>query len=236
LFPVYGKLSEEKDTAGLRKLSMRFDSINKQTAILAKTLFESHLNSAMALFLFEKFAPASLEYAENEPYYNLLPQWAKTSSRGMAISELIEGAKNTKVGMKAPVFEQRDTSGRLVSLADFRGKYVLIDFWASWCKPCREENPNLVKAYEHFKDKGFEIIGVSLEYKGDRTRWTKAIQKDNLQWIHLSGLEFFKEPVAKLYGVQSIPQNFLVDPSGNLIAKNLKGEALFAMLNDVLRR
>ena len=236
LFPLYGKLSQEKDTLGLKRLAVQFDSMNTRTAALAKNIFNSHHQSPLSLFLFEKFAATNLDYSENEPYFLLLPDWAKTSTRGKAIAEIIEGSKRTKIGMQAPPFEQMDTIGRAVSLTSFTGKYLLVDFWASWCKPCREENPNLVRAYKQFKDKGLEILGVSLEYKGDKTKWIKAIQKDNLTWTHVSGLAFFEEPAARLYGVQSIPQNFLIDPSGKIIAKNLKGADLFKKLTEVLSK
>lgn len=126
-----------------------------------------------------------------------------------------------------------DENGKTVTLSSFKGKYVLIDFWASWCGPCRQENPNVVAAYQKFKDKNFTILGVSLDKNKDA--WVNAIKADNLAWPQVSELQYWNSQAARDYGVQSIPANFLVDPSGNIIAQNLRGPALEARLAEVLK-
>jgi peroxiredoxin len=123
-------------------------------------------------------------------------------------------------------FTQNDTLGNPVSLSSFKGKYVLIDFWASWCGPCRQENPNVVKAFNNYKDKGFTVLGVSLDQPNAKDKWMKAIHDDNLTWTQVSDLKFWGNAVAVQYGIQAIPQNFLIDPQGKIIGKNLRGEAL----------
>jgi peroxiredoxin len=133
-------------------------------------------------------------------------------------------------------FEATDINGNTVSLSDFKGKYVLFDFWASWCGPCRAENPNVVVAYNKYKDKNFTILGISLDQPGKKDAWMKAVEKDGLPWTQVSDLKFWNNEAALLYGVKSIPQNFLVDPSGKIVAKNLYGaelhETLEKFLND----
>jgi peroxiredoxin len=153
-----------------------------------------------------------------------------------SIRTSLESLKATANGAMAPDFEQTDTLGHTVRLSSFRGKYVLLDFWASWCGPCRQENPNVVRVFNKYKDKNFTIIGVSLDRPGAMFPWFDAIKKDHLGgWTQLSDLKFWNNAVARLYYVQSIPKNFLIDPAGKIIAQDLRGDDLEDELKKVLR-
>lgn len=153
---------------------------------------------------------------------------------GKFVKETVANELATAVGSVAIDFTQADTSGTPVSLSSFRGKYVLIDFWASWCGPCRQENPNVVANFQRFKDKNFTVLGVSLDRPGQKDRWLKAIQDDQLSWTHVSDLQFWNNAVAQQYKVQSIPQNFLIGPDGKILAKNLRGAGLGEKLCELL--
>ena len=139
----------------------------------------------------------------------------------------------TDIGAIAPDFTQNNIDGKPVKLSDFRGKYVLLDFWASWCGPCRMENPNVVEAYKKFKNKNFTVLSVSLDKAKDA--WVEAVKEDSLIWTQVSDLKFWYNEVAQKYSIQSIPQNFLIDPKGKIIAQTLRGEDLEAKLKEVLK-
>ncbi len=146
--------------------------------------------------------------------------------------QLTELSKALKVGDEAPEIALSNPEGKQIKLSSLRGKYVLIDFWASWCGPCRQENPNVVRVYNQYKDKNFEIYGVSLDR--EQAKWVQAIQQDNLTWTHVSDLKFWSSEAAKTYNVRGIPATFLLDPKGKIIAKNLRGEALESKLMELL--
>jgi peroxiredoxin len=168
------------------------------------------------------------------PYYNSLSASIRSTKKGVEMRGIIEGLKAMRPGAMAPDFTQPDTSGKQITLSSFRGKYVLLDFWASWCGPCRDENPNVVKLYKKYKSKNFTILSVSLDRAKDRKEWMNAIHNDHLTWTQVSDLKYWKNGAAELYGIQAIPQNFLVDPNGKIVAVNLFGGDLDKQLEKVL--
>lgn len=167
-------------------------------------------------------------------FYNLSKELQNTIN-GKELAARIYADKNIIVGSIAPNFSQPDTQGNMIQLSDFKGKFVLLDFWASWCAPCRAENPNLKKAYNIYKPKGLEIFAISLDDKNSKEAWIKAIQDDGLPWIHAADLKGWRNEAAVLYGVKGVPQNYLIDPTGKIVAINIRGEELHKVLAEHIK-
>jgi len=220
--------SEPEYKQAMAAIGEVYDSVKSFQHQYAKE-HPSSVASGMFVYLLQDKLPVS----EIEKLYLALHDDVKGLEILSRLPERIAAKKNTVVGKTAPQFTMADAEGKPVSFSSFKGKYVLLDFWASWCVPCRKDNPNLVKAYDRYKDKNFTIISVSLDDKRDK--WKAAIQKDGLTWVHISDLSGMNNPVAKLYGVQPIPDNFLIDPAGTIIARGLHGEELEKKLNETIK-
>jgi peroxiredoxin len=202
----------------------------------------SHLSSPVSVYALESYIANDKNLDEASGLYNRLSNKIKGSSRAVAFRESLEkkkkiltGQKPTNIGDPAPDFAQPDILGNGVKLSQFKGKYLFLDFWASWCKPCRAENPNIVEGYKRFKSKGLEIMSVSLDGVAQKKAWLNAIKTDGLTWVQVSDLKAWENSAALIYGIKAIPENYLIDPKGKIIAKNLRGNELLTVLAAIFK-
>lgn len=225
-------IQREQDEKKRQDLFKKYDSVVKKVNAEVGNFVTAKKTSFVSAFLLSVSSQVTADPMVLEQRFNMLSEEVRNSEMGKNLATSIAYSKVGAVGTEALDFTQNDVDGKPVKLSSFKGKYVLLDFWASWCKPCRMENPNVVKVYNKFKAKNFTVLGVSLDQAKDA--WVKAIESDKLVWSHVSDLQYWQNAVAQMYHIQSIPGNFLIDPNGKIVAKDLRGEDLEKKLCELI--
>jgi peroxiredoxin len=230
-FNLAAQQHDDKKAAQLKQAYV--DAIKKYGGQIATMLVEGSPSLAVINLLQNNAIDKDEYFTSYVTIADKLKKEWPNYSQSKSFVEYVDRLKSTAVGQIAPELSLPDTNGQIVKLSSMRGKYVLVDFWAKWCGPCRAENPNVVRVYNKYKDKGFTVFGVSLDR--NKEDWLNAIKEDNLTWTHVSDLKFWQSEAAKIYSITGIPFSILLDPNGVIIAKNLRGEALEAKLAEVIK-
>jgi len=240
--PIQAKLTElfgvrrqqaAADTALARGTDMQQVELTKQLQAVYEAYIQAHPANAFSLYALADYQGYQPDATACVTLFQALAPNVRTSPHGQVVQQQLERLQRTAIGALAPDFSLPGPSGKLVKLSDLRGQYVLVDFWASWCRPCRAENPNVANAYAAYQKQHFTVVSISLDSQSARAAWLKAIQDDGLTWPQVSDLRGFNTEVAQRYSISSIPQNFLLDPQGRIVANNLRGEALSQKLAQV---
>ena len=226
------------DTATVNQIMKEYGTFQEDLNKVSKNFIKNNPKAYLSVLLLENFLMRQYLTAEEiKDYFAKIDKSLLNTKSAKNIKKVLDAIKDdpatkVEVGSKAPVFAANNPEGKKISLQEAMGKVTLIDFWASWCGPCRAENPNVVALYKELHAKGLNIIGVSLDK--DAAKWKEAISKDGLVWPQISNLKFWDEPIAKQYNVQSIPATFILDATGTIVAKDLKGAALKAKIIELL--
>lgn len=235
LEPYYAATTEQQsDQAFVEPFQKKMEEFKAEMEGLPNEILRNNPDNYYSLLLYSQHIAKRYDPLGTEELFNLLSPRVRATTLGRQVQKEIDGAKLLAIGQMAPDFTQNDVNGKPIKLSDFRGKYVLIDFWASWCAPCRAENPWVKHMYERYKDKNFTVLGVSLDNPGQKEAWLKAIKDDRLTWTNVSDLKGFDNEVARKYHVQGIPTNVLIDPDGKILARNLRATSLTSKLVEVL--
>jgi peroxiredoxin len=234
-YKAYDFANNTKNNTATDSLDEVENGLTSEKRKYVGTFVKKHPNSLLSAILIEENFSYYAEASEVEPLYTLLNLRVKNSVAGQAVKKILHIYQTIAVGQIAPDIQQTDTSGNLFSLSSLKGKYVLIDFWASWCGPCRKENPNILKAYNIYTERGFEVLGVSYDSENGKEKWKKAIVDDGLPWKQISDLKGWQNSTTEQYYIKAIPYNLLLDKDGKIIAKNLFGKNLQNKLAEIIK-
>lgn len=230
------ELTSTRDSTTIVNLQAEEEALRDEDITYKKELVSKNPDTFVSVLILTDMQSMGVPAREVNQYFEELSANVKESPLAQTLKQNLDKQSAVEIGSKAPSFSGPNPQGEEISLNDVLGKVTLVDFWAAWCVPCRQENPNIVRVYNKYHDAGFNVVGISLDREDQRDRWIQAIEDDQLTWPQISHLQFWQEPIAQLYGIRAIPAQFLLDENGVIVAKDLRGSALEEKVKEYLEQ